>query len=74
MAYAVRRPRYRSASNIGAWSGVLGFLSWLSLPVNALLIAFTSQDLRTQFIIPAIAPGACEASADPFFISDRAKA
>ena len=74
VAYELRRPRYRGAKDIGAWSGVLRFLSWLSLVTNTLLIAFTSQGIREELLIPMMVPAACDASSDPFFISDMAKA
>ena len=74
VAYGVRRPRYRAAKDIGAWSGVLRFLSWLSLLTNTLLIAFTSQGIRDELLIPSMVDKTCDSTDDPFFLSDRAKA
>lgn len=53
--FEVRRPRYMGAEDIGSWQRVLEILSWISLFVNVLMIAYTSYDLRDNIIIPAIA-------------------
>jgi hypothetical protein len=54
-----RRPRYQGAEDIGSWQGVLNFLSWVALPVNVLILVFTSWEFRTLIIIPWLSQGSC---------------
>ena len=49
-----RRPRYIGAENIGSWEVVLTAISWIALPVNVLILVFTSWEFRRLFVIPLV--------------------
>ena len=59
-----RRPRYRRAQDIGSWQTVLNFISWAALPINVLILVFSSWDFRNMLVVPLVlygsptAPGA----------------
>ena len=49
----MRRPRYWGAQGIGDVATVLNVMSWLALPVNVLIVSWSSWVLRDQLFIPA---------------------
>jgi len=49
-----RRPRYRGAQDIGSWQIVLNLISWIALPVNVLILTFSSWDFRNMIIVPFV--------------------
>jgi len=52
-----RRPRYAGAEDIGSWEGVVNTISWIALPVNVLILVFTSWDFRRLFVVPLVLGG-----------------
>jgi len=52
-----RRPRYAGAEDIGSWATVIATISWIALPVNVALLAFTSWSFRDRFIVPFVVRG-----------------
>jgi hypothetical protein len=52
---SVQRPRYQGAEDIGSWQSVLSFISWVALPINVLILVFTSWDFRNYMMIPWVA-------------------
>ena len=63
-----RRRKYEGAEDIGTWRDVIVLMSWIALPVNALLLVFTSWTFRKYVIAPGIATGPCK-EAEPFGFS-----
>ena len=55
-----RRRKYEGAEDIGSWQDVLVLMSWIALPVNVLLLVFTSWTFRTFVIAPGMASGPCQ--------------
>jgi hypothetical protein len=68
-----RRRKYEGAEDIGTWRDVIVLMSWIALPVNALLLVFTSWTFRKYVIAPGIATGPCkEAKPFGFSVADSA--
>jgi hypothetical protein len=63
-----RRRKYEGAEDIGSWQNVLVLMSWIALPVNVLLLVFTSWTFRTYVIAPGMASGPCQ-PAQPYGVS-----
>ena len=66
----VRRPRYMGAEDIGSWQSVLTFISWVALPINVLILVFTSWSFRDYIMIPWVAnfEETCANATDPMTI------
>jgi len=62
-----RRPRWAGAEDIGSWQGVINTLSWIALPVNVLILVFTSWDFRRLFVIPLVI-GTRQSCYDPAYV------
>jgi len=65
-----RRPRYEGAEDIGSWQAVINTISWIALPVNVLILVFTSWDFRRLVVIPMVLGSKASCSSPQFNAAD----
>ncbi|KAL3902233.1 MAG: hypothetical protein SGPRY_012157 [Prymnesium sp.] len=61
--FSTRRASYEGSDDIGSWRRVIQVVSWISIIINVLIIAYASNGVRDSVVVPFVAKlDTCEAA------------
>lgn len=72
--FSTRRASYEGSDDIGSWRRVIQVVSWISIIINVLIIAYASNGVRDSVVVPFVAKlDTCEAATSDELLSVRAR-